>query len=153
MGQGLLAVLAFLAQAALQGQQQGDVGDDAVGAADDGLGHVLRQGDAAAGQQGDRVPQLVFHQFQVAAADQVLQVQLAGVSHPPGLFRARQVEDLGPRRGQGRDPVRGLAVRRHLDPDDQLGITLLDGLHLGHHAGVVRESPPPDLGQQRVIQV
>ena len=96
-----VVVLAFLAQAAFQGQEQGGVGHHPVGAANDGLGHVLRQGDAAAGQQGDGVPQLVCHQLQVAAADQVFQVQLGGVSQTPALIRAGQVEHFGARRGQG----------------------------------------------------
>jgi len=45
-----LAVLAIPAEAALQGQQQGNIDDDAVEAADDGFGHVFRQGDARSGE-------------------------------------------------------------------------------------------------------
>ncbi len=122
-------------------------------AADDGLGHVFRQGDAAAGQQGDRVPELVFHHFRWHAADQVFEMQIAGVIQPPGLFRGRQVDDLRPGRGQGRHPVRGLEVAGDPDPDDHLGITLLHGLQLADDLGVVREFHRLDLGQERIIQV
>ena len=114
---------------------------------------MLRQGDAAAGQQGDRVPHLVLHQFEVGAADHILEMDLAGVSQPPGLFGGRQTDHPRPGRHQGRYPVRGLEVAGHHDPDEELGITLLDGLHEADDLGVVRELYGPDLGQKRVIQV
>ena len=63
------------------------------------------------------------------------------------------MEHLGAGRGQGGDALGSFAVRRHLDPDEQARITVLNGLHLGHHAGMVRDLHRRHLRQERVIQI
>ena len=144
---------ALAAEAALQGQQQGQVNDDGVRAADNGLGHVLRQGDAAAHQEGDRIPELVFHQTQVAAADQVLQVLILAVPQAPGLLGGVDMDDLRAGRGQFRHPGHHLAVSGDFDADDQFGIALFQRFHLFQDLRVVQNFQGPHLGEQGVVQV
>ena len=73
------------ADAAAQSHQQRGIHGHQVGPADDGLGHVLRQRDAAGDDQGDLVPQAFLHQPPVHLAQGVLDVP-AG---PPAVSRSR----------------------------------------------------------------
>ncbi len=108
------------ADPAFHGHEQRDVHGNRIGPADNQLGHMFGHGHAAAGQNGDLVPNPDIDQVQMDLFHAVLDEKRLR-SLFPAEFIGREMEDLQPVLGQFEGPLRprrrsGAAERPPGDP-------------------------------------
>ena len=121
----LVAGLRVPAEAALQRNEQRAIDGDGVRAADDGLGHVLREGDAAGEDEVDGLPDAGLDELQVDLTDEVFQMARPGGVQLQAVAVRPEVDGIHPGLRQAERPVGGGCVERH--PDGKGDVSPLRG--------------------------